>query len=85
MPMIAVSALSAFTDEVPLGSGWKAMDDYSADELREALGPIDSLIGKSEKACLKLAPGTSQHSLLRNRLKALRIAESLTRTRLGED
>jgi hypothetical protein len=33
----------------------------------------------------KFASGTSQHSLQRNRLKALRIARSAVMTKLGED
>ncbi|HOO78490.1 MAG TPA: hypothetical protein PLI51_08110 [bacterium] len=51
--------------------------DYTTDELREALRPIASLIGKSEKAHRKLAPGTWQHTMLRDNLKALRIASVL--------
>lgn len=53
------------------------MDDYSCDDLREAHGPIASLISKSEKAQQKLAPGTWQHSMLRDNLKALRVASAL--------
>lgn len=43
----------------------------------EALRVVGSLIANCEKAQLKFAKGTSQHSLLRNRLKALRISEGL--------
>lgn len=53
------------------------MDDYTANELQEALRPIASLIGKSEKAQQKLAPGTWQHTMLEDNLKALRIASAL--------
>ena len=49
----------------------------AADELREAFRPIASLIGKSEKAQRKLAPGSWQHAMLRDNLKALRIASEL--------
>jgi len=55
-------------------------DEYSAEELQEALVPIASLIGKSEKAQQKLAPGTWQHTMLRDNVRALRIASAL----LGE-
>ena len=53
------------------------MDNYTADELQEALRPIASLISKSEKAQQKLAPGTWQHTMLRNNLKALHHAFAL--------
>ena len=47
------------------------------DELQEALRPIASLISKSEKAQQKLAPGTWQHTMLQDNLKALHIASAL--------
>ena len=53
------------------------MDDYTTDELQEARRPIASLISKSEKAQQKLAPGTWQHTMLRDNLKALHIASAL--------
>lgn len=53
------------------------MDVYSADELREALRPIASLISKSEKAQRRLSPGTWQHTMLQDNLEALRIASTL--------
>lgn len=53
------------------------MDHYTKDELQEARRPIDSLISKSEKAQQKLAPGTWQHTMLRDNLKALQIASAL--------
>ena len=46
-------------------------------ELQEVLRPIHSLINKSEKAQQKLALGTWQHTMLRDNLKALRIASAL--------
>lgn len=42
-----------------------------------ALKTIDSMIARCEKARPKFAQGTSQHSLLKNRVKALRIARGL--------
>jgi hypothetical protein len=54
-----------------------AMDNYTTDELQEALRPIASLISKSEKAQQKLASGTWQHTMLRDDLKALHIASAL--------
>lgn len=57
-------------------------DGFTRDDLLEALRALGSMIGKTESAQAKFAPGTSQCSLARNRLKALRIAEALTRAEL---
>jgi len=54
-----------------------SVDNYTTDELQEALQPLASLISKSEKAQQKLAPGTWQHTMLRDNLKALHIASAL--------
>jgi len=57
-----------------------ATDDMklpTTDEIHEARAPMASLIGKSEKALQKLPPGTWQHTMLQNNLKALRIAFAL--------
>ena len=53
------------------------MDDYSKEELEEALRAIDSTIGKCEKVYPKLEQGTAQHTLLMRRIKAFRIASAL--------
>ena len=53
------------------------MDVPTADELQEARQPLASLLGKSEKAQQKLASGTWQHTMLRDNIKALRIALAL--------
>lgn len=53
------------------------MIDYTAEELQEARRPLASLISKSEKAQQKLSPGTWQHTMLRDNLKALHIASAL--------
>lgn len=47
------------------------------DEGKEAHRPIASLIRKSEKARRKLAPGTWQHSMLGDNLKALNMASAM--------
>lgn len=57
-------------------------DDLTRDDLREALGAFASMIDKTEKAGAKFSPGTSQHTLARNRLAALRIAETLVTAEL---
>lgn len=49
----------------------------STEEYTAAIQTITSTIANCEKAQLKFKAGTSQHSLLKNRLKALIIAKSL--------
>lgn len=53
------------------------MDKYTKEELIEALGEVTSTISKCEKIQPKFAEGTSQHTLLKNRIKAMYIAQSL--------
>ncbi|CAH8707036.1 hypothetical protein M5W83_02790 [Paenibacillus thiaminolyticus] len=59
------------------------MDKFTKDELEEALRAIDSTISKCEKVQPKLKPGTSQHTLLIRRIKALYIASALIKRELG--
>jgi len=53
------------------------LENYSIEDLEEALRAISSTIGKCEKVQPKLKEGTSQHTLLIRRIKAFRIAEAL--------
>lgn len=53
------------------------MNDYTEEELKEALRAIASTISKCEKVLPKLKQGTSQHTLLVRRIKAFYIALSL--------
>lgn len=53
--------------------------DFSQKELENALKIVTASIAGCEKMQPKFAEGTSQHSLLRNRIQALRISESLLR------
>lgn len=53
------------------------MHQYTRDELLEALGVISSTISNCEKIHPKFAEGTSQHTLLKNRIKALYISKAL--------
>jgi len=64
---------------IVLAQGMKEyrVDRYTTDDMKEALRPIASLISKSAKAQQKLSPGTWQHIMLRDNLKALRIASTL--------
>lgn len=48
--------------------------EFTKNDLKEALKPIDSLISKSEKAQAKLTKGGWQYTMLGNNLKALCIA-----------
>jgi hypothetical protein len=59
-------------------------DSDQQHELREALRAINSTIGKCEKAQAKLSEGTSQHTLMKRRLKAFYIAVSLIEKKLWE-
>lgn len=53
------------------------MDKYTREELIEALQVVSSTISKCEKIHPKFAEGTSQHTLLKNRIKAMYISKSL--------
>lgn len=53
------------------------MDNFTQEELKEALRAIESTISKCEKVQPKLKQGTSQHTLLIRRIKALYIASAL--------
>lgn len=53
------------------------MSDYTKGELEEALRAVNSIISKCEKAQEKFPEGNSQHTLLKNRLKAMYISKSL--------
>lgn len=53
------------------------MDSYTKEELEEALRIISSTIIRCAKTQPKFVKGTSQHTLLKNRIKALYISKSL--------
>lgn len=53
------------------------MDDFTKKDIEEALRAIASMIARSEKAQEKFVQGTPQHTLQKNRIKALYIALSL--------
>jgi len=57
---------------------------YTKEELDEALQAIVSTISKCEKVLPKLKQGTSQHTLLIRRIKALHIASALITNALEE-
>ncbi|MGI6004928.1 MAG: hypothetical protein ACOX88_05890 [Christensenellales bacterium] len=53
------------------------MNNYTKEELEEALQAIASMISKCEKVRPKLKQSASQHTLLIRRIKALRMASAL--------
>lgn len=53
------------------------MDKYKKDDLVEALRIVSSTIDNCEKIQPKFAEGSSQYTLLKNRIKALYISKSL--------
>ena len=53
------------------------MDQYTREELDAALQIVASSISRCDKAQPKFAEGTSQHTLLKNRIKALYISKAL--------
>lgn len=53
------------------------MAKYTKEDLIEALRPVTSAISKCEKAFLKAVEGTSNHTRLKNMIKALYVSKSL--------
>ena len=53
-------------------------------DLEDALRVIASMACRTREAQAKFSPGTSQHTLLRNRLNALQKAEALVQAELDE-
>ncbi len=51
--------------------------EFSKEELENAISLLSSTIINCEKMKLKFLEGTSQHSLLKNRIKALYISKAL--------
>lgn len=57
-------------------------DSFSQAEMEADLRAFASMIAKTEAAQPKFTPGTAQHTLLKNRLSALRLAADLIRLEL---
>ena len=60
------------------------MNEYTIEELTEALRAVNSIISKCEKAQEKFPEGNSHHTLLKNRLKAMYISKSLIMRELAK-
>jgi hypothetical protein len=70
-----------------ISKGFSGRNDkacHTKEDLEKALAPIASLLSKSEKAQGKLAPGTWQHTMLGNNIKALHIALQLLTKALSQ-
>lgn len=61
------------------------MYEYTKKEFEESLKVVSSTIINCEKSQLKFKNGTSQHTLLKNRIKALYISKSLIRNEFVRD
>jgi hypothetical protein len=59
-----------------IGQAYDDLDGPAPDDLDSVLRALDSMIERTADTETKSVPGTSQHTLQRNRLKALRIARS---------
>jgi hypothetical protein len=51
--------------------------EFNKEELEKTISLLSSTITKCEKMQLKFSEGTSQHSLLKNRIRALYISQAL--------
>jgi hypothetical protein len=61
------------------------MEKHAREELSDALQVVASTISKCEKIQLKFEEGTSQHTLLKNRIKAMYISLALITDENVED
>ena len=61
------------------------MSDTDIKDMEKALDAILSMADKGKKAHVKFRRGTSQYTLLENRINALNIAFSLINKELGND
>ena len=61
------------------------MDGYTREELNEALTAIESIIHKCEAAQRKFPQGTSHHTLLKRRLKAMYLSRALLLRELARE
>lgn len=60
------------------------MENYTYEELNIVLWEVSATISKCEKIQGKFAEGTAQHSLLRNRIKAMVISKLLIENELSQ-
>lgn len=77
MPSEVFVVCSEFNIVRPKDNKVDIMDKFSETELKEALQVVSSGILRCEKTQPKFMEGTSQHTLLKNRIKALSISKAL--------
>ena len=61
------------------------MDGYTREDLSESLTAVESIIHKCEAAQRKFPQGTSHHTLLKRRLKAMYLSRALILRELAGD
>ena len=61
------------------------MDGYAREDLSESLTAVESIIHKCEAAQRKFPQGTSHHTLLKRRLKAMYLSRALILRELTGD
>jgi hypothetical protein len=64
--------------------GENVFDSYTREDLAGALRPLDSIIGKCEKALSKPSPNSSGYTRLKNIVEATRVSKSLIERTLKE-
>jgi hypothetical protein len=82
--MLAGNLEALRTAMVLMGPDAGAGARFSDDALATAIGTLSSLIERVEATEATFAPGTSPHTLQRNRLEALRIARAVVEAELGK-
>lgn len=60
------------------------MNNYSRAELEEAVKSLTSTLSKCEKSFEKLEEGTSQHTLMKRRIKAFCISLELVQNKFAD-
>ena len=71
--------------ETLLDGPTNAATKFAPDDLLAALRALASMMAKTEPALAKFALGTSQHTLSRNRLQALRTATAMVEAELAKN
>lgn len=65
-------------------SGDGSVENYSVEELGEAMRPIVSIISKCEKARMKAEADTANHARLENMIQAMTLSKALIEDEIGK-
>lgn len=65
-------------------SGDGSVENYSVEELGEAVRPIASIISKCEKARMKAEADTGNHTRLENMIQAMALSKALIEDEIGK-